>query len=176
MHDEHRLTTALTYGTFDLFHIGHARLFQRIKERFDRLIVAVSTDAFNEQKGKQSVMPYADRVEIVRACRWVDAVIPEIHWAQKADDIQRLGADALVMGDDWEGVFDHFSNLCEVVYLPRTQVVSSSQLKRSVAEQMARGQSRVRYLEGQSEWVRMSSSPERGQPAANPTLAQHATR
>lgn len=125
-------TVALTYGTYDLFHIGHVRLFERIKQRFDRLIVAVSTDEFNALKGKKSVVPYADRVEMVKACRWVDEVIAEQDWAQKERDIATYGADAMVMGSDWEGRFDHLKPLCDVLYLPRTEGVSSSQLKASV--------------------------------------------
>lgn len=127
-----RPTVALTYGTYDLFHIGHVRLFERIRERWDRLIVAVSTDEFNAIKGKRSVVPYADRVAMVSACRWVDEVFPERRWDQKADDIRRWGADALVMGSDWTGRFDDFKPLCEVVYLPRTEGVSSTALKADV--------------------------------------------
>lgn len=125
-------TVALTYGTYDLFHVGHVRLFQRIKQRFDRLVVAVSTDEFNALKGKRSVVPYADRMEMVRACRWVDEVIAEADWAQKEIDILRHAADALVMGDDWAGRFDHLGALCRVLYLPRTEGVSSTGLKAEV--------------------------------------------
>ncbi|MCA0241062.1 MAG: adenylyltransferase/cytidyltransferase family protein [Proteobacteria bacterium] len=125
-------TVALTYGTYDLFHIGHVRLFERIRQRYDRLVVAVSTDEFNAVKGKQSVVPYADRAAMVAACRWVDAVIPETDWGQKAHDIVAHGADALVMGSDWEGRFDEFKPLCDVVYLPRTEGVSSTELKAEV--------------------------------------------
>lgn len=125
-------TVALTYGTYDLFHVGHVRLFQRIKQRFDRLVVAVSTDEFNALKGKKSVVPYADRVEMVRACRWVDEVIAETDWAQKERDVVAHGADAVVMGSDWEGRFDHLKPLCEVVYLQRTEGVSSTELKADV--------------------------------------------
>jgi len=121
--------TAITYGTFDLFHVGHVRLFQRIRQRYEFLIVGVSSDAFNAVKGKVSVMPHADRMELVRACRWVDLVIPETCWDQKERDIVEHGADAFVMGDDWLGKFDHLEHLCEVVYLPRTEGVSSSLLR-----------------------------------------------
>jgi glycerol-3-phosphate cytidylyltransferase len=123
---------ALTYGTYDLFHVGHVRLFERIRQRFDRLVVAVSTDEFNAIKGKQSVVPYADRVAMVAACRWVDAVIPETDWDQKPRDIAAHGADAVVMGSDWEGRFDHLKAFCDVVYLPRTEGVSSTDLKADV--------------------------------------------
>jgi glycerol-3-phosphate cytidylyltransferase len=125
-------TVAITYGTYDLFHIGHVRLFQRIKARYDRLIVAVSTDEFNAIKGKRSVVPFADRIEMVRACRYVDLAIAENDWAQKARDIAQHGVDAFVMGSDWDGRFDELKSLCEVVYLPRTEGVSSSLLKQHV--------------------------------------------
>lgn len=125
-------TVAITYGTYDLFHIGHVRLFQRIKARYERLIVAVSTDEFNAVKGKRSVVPFADRIEMVRACRYVDLAIAENDWAQKARDIAEHGVDAFVMGSDWEGRFDELKSLCEVVYLPRTEGVSSSLLKQDV--------------------------------------------
>ena len=125
-------TVAITYGTYDLFHIGHVRLFERIKQRFGFLIVAVSTDAFNALKGKRSVVPYADRLAMVQACRHVDMAIAEESWAQKAGDIVRYGCDAFVMGSDWEGRFDVLKPLCEVIYLQRTDGVSSSGLKQAV--------------------------------------------
>jgi glycerol-3-phosphate cytidylyltransferase len=129
--------TAITYGTYDLFHVGHVRLFRRIKERFGFLIVAVSTDEFNAVKGKRSVVPFADRIEIVRACRHVDLAIAENDWAQKEHDIREYGCTAFVMGDDWSGRFDHLRALCEVVYLPRTGGVSSSELKAHVVKTVA---------------------------------------
>jgi glycerol-3-phosphate cytidylyltransferase len=129
---------ALTYGTYDLFHIGHVRLFERIKQRYDRLVVAVSTDEFNALKGKRSVVPFEDRVAMVKACRYVDEVIAEEAWDQKARDIRAFGADALVMGSDWSGRFDEFKDLCEVVYLPRTEGVSSTELKADVVAAVQR--------------------------------------
>ena len=125
-------TVALTYGTYDLFHMGHVNLFRRIKERYDILVVAVSTDEFNAVKGKRSAVPFADRIELVRACRYVDLAIPESDWGQKELDIARFGADAMVMGSDWTGHFDGLSTLCDVVYLPRTEGVSSTDLKASI--------------------------------------------
>lgn len=122
-------TVAITYGTYDLFHIGHVNLFRRIKAQYDILVVAVSTDEFNAVKGKKSAVPYADRVEMVRACRYVDLAIPESGWGQKELDIVQYGADAMVMGSDWQGHFDSLKSLCDVVYLPRTEGVSSSDLK-----------------------------------------------
>ena len=122
-------TVAITYGTYDLFHIGHVNLFRRIKERYDVLVVAVSTDEFNAVKGKRSAVSYADRIEMVRACRYVDLAIPESDWGQKERDIVQYDADAMVMGSDWTGHFDTLAHLCEVVYLPRTEGVSSTDLK-----------------------------------------------
>jgi glycerol-3-phosphate cytidylyltransferase len=124
--------TAITYGTYDLFHIGHVRLFERIRQRWGRLVVAVSTDEFNALKGKRAIVPYEDRRDMVAACRWVDRVIPEDSWAQKARDIRTQRAEALVMGSDWAGRFDEFKPLCEVVYLPRTEGISSTALKADV--------------------------------------------
>lgn len=129
---DHSTTIALTYGTYDLFHIGHVRLFERIKQRYDKLIVAVSTDEFNAIKGKRSVVPFADRVAMVRACRYVDEVIPENDWAQKEVDVMVHGVDVVVMGSDWTGRFDELKMLCDVVYLPRTEGVSSTELKAEV--------------------------------------------
>lgn len=123
---------AITYGTYDLFHVGHVRLFRRIKERYGFLIVAVSTDEFNAIKGKKAVVPFEDRIEIVRACRYVDLAIAENDWAQKENDIRTYSVAAFAMGDDWAGKFDHLKAFCDVVYLPRTDGVSSSELKAEV--------------------------------------------
>lgn len=125
-------SVAITYGTYDLFHIGHVRLFERIKRQFDYLVVAVSTDDFNAVKGKTSVVPFADRLEMVKACRHVDLAIAEHGWDQKPSDIERFGCSAFVMGSDWEGRFDHLAAHCRVIYLPRTEGVSSSELKSAI--------------------------------------------
>ena len=122
----------LTYGTFDLFHYGHMNLLRRARELGDFLIVALSTDEFNSIKGKQSVMPYDKRKEILEAIRYVDLVIPEENWEQKISDIKRYQVDIFVMGDDWQGHFDYLKEYCEVVYLPRTEVVSSTMLKEAI--------------------------------------------
>lgn len=134
------LKTVITYGTFDLFHVGHLKLLERARALGDRLVVGVSTDAFNEGKGKRTVIPYADRAAIVRAIRCVDDVIPEESWEQKPDDIRRLGVTTFVMGDDWRGKFDDLKKLCEVVYLPRTSMVSTTSIKEAVTvlQQIAR--------------------------------------
>ncbi len=119
----------ITYGTFDLFHIGHVRLLQRLAGLGDHLTVCVSTDEFNAIKGKSSVIPYEQRVEILTACRYVDAVLPENDWAQKRNDIVREKIDIFAMGNDWSGKFDDLGDLCEVVYLPRTEDISTTSLK-----------------------------------------------
>lgn len=124
--------TVITYGTFDLFHVGHVRLLKRARELGDRLIVGVSTDTFNALKGKRTIIPFEQRAEIVQSIRYVDAVIPEESWQQKVEDIQKYGVDVLVMGDDWKGKFDDLQKYCQVVYLPRTRDISSSQLKNSL--------------------------------------------
>ncbi|MCK5906611.1 MAG: glycerol-3-phosphate cytidylyltransferase [Flavobacteriales bacterium] len=126
--------TLITYGTFDLFHIGHVRLLKRIKERGDKLIVAVSTDEFNKSKGKKTIIPFNQRKEIVESIKYVDLVIPENDWNQKRDDIKTYNIDEFVMGSDWEGKFDELNDLCRVSYLPRTNDISSSALKNSLRE------------------------------------------
>lgn len=119
----------LTYGTYDLFHVGHLNLLERARALGDELIVAVSTDEFNATKGKRAFFAFEDRRRIVEACRFVDQTIPENDWQQKEHDIKKYQVDIFVMGDDWRGKFDSLSNLCEVVYLERTPGISSTQLK-----------------------------------------------
>lgn len=123
------MTTVLTYGTFDLFHIGHLNLIQRLTDLGDRLIIAVSTDEFNAVKGKTSVVSYADRAKIVNSIKGVDLVIPETSWDQKVNDIKEHGVDVFAIGDDWAGKFDDLKELCEVVYLSRTDGISSTEIK-----------------------------------------------
>ncbi len=124
--------TVITYGTFDLFHIGHLKLLQRIKNLGDRLIVAVSTDEFNTLKGKKTIIPYEQRAEIVSNIKCVDLVIPENNWEQKIEDIKKYNVDIFTMGNDWEGKFDFLKEHCEVVYLDRTEGISSTQLKQTL--------------------------------------------
>lgn len=119
----------LTYGTFDLFHHGHVRLLQRLSALGTELIVGCSTDDFNAQKGKQGVMPYEQRRLILESCRYVDRVIAEEHWDQKHTDIVNYNVSVFAMGDDWAGEFDHLSDLAQVVYLPRTAEISTSDLR-----------------------------------------------
>lgn len=122
----------ITYGTFDLFHMGHLRLLERLKALGDHLTVAVSTDAFNAGKGKAATVCYEERAHILTALRCVDDVIPENDWAQKREDIARLGIHVFGMGSDWAGKFDELKDLCEVVYLPRTEGISTTLIKESI--------------------------------------------
>lgn len=128
----------LTYGTFDMFHIGHLNLLQRLSALGDKLIVAVSTDEFNAIKGKNTLIPYEQRAQIVSAIKGVDLVIPEENWEQKIDDIRNHNVDIFAMGNDWEGKFDFLSPYCQVVYLPRTEDISTTQLKTSLDEYLLR--------------------------------------
>jgi len=122
----------ITYGTFDMFHVGHLRLLKRLKAMGDELIVAVSTDDFNEVKGKKTLIPYEQRVEILSSIKYVDKVIPEENWEQKIEDIEKYKVDIFVIGNDWEGKFDFLKQYCEVRYLERTQDISTTQLKKSL--------------------------------------------
>jgi glycerol-3-phosphate cytidylyltransferase len=124
--------TVITYGTFDLFHIGHLKLLQRIKNLGDKLIVVVSTDEFNATKGKKIIIPYEQRAEIVANIKCVDLVIPENNWEQKIEDIKKYNVDIFTMGNDWEGKFDFLKEHCEVIYLDRTEGISSTQLKQTL--------------------------------------------
>ena len=121
--------TVITYGTFDLFHKGHLNLLKRAKELGSTLIVAVSTDNFNVSKGKHCIIPFDDRCEIVSGCRYVDKVIAEDNWEQKVSDIKKYHADCFVIGDDWNGKFDYLKDYCDVVYLSRTEGISTTKIK-----------------------------------------------
>jgi glycerol-3-phosphate cytidylyltransferase len=126
------MKTVLTYGTFDLLHYGHLSLLSRARQFGDRLIVGLSTDDFNLAKGKKSHWSYEKRLEYLNMLRCVELVIPEHSWAQKEEDIARYAVDVLCMGDDWAGRFDFLSGKIEVVYLSRTQGISSSAIKRVI--------------------------------------------
>ena len=119
----------ITYGTFDLLHIGHINLLRRAKALGDYLIVAVSTDEFNAGKHKEAYHSFEDRKAILEAIKYVDEVIPETSWDQKIKDVQDNNVDVFVMGNDWEGKFDFLKDYCEVVYLPRTEGISSTKIK-----------------------------------------------
>lgn len=124
----------LTYGTFDLFHYGHLKILERAKALGDYLVVAVSTDEFNKIKGKKCAYPYEQRAQIVEAIKYVDKVIPEHNWEQKINDIKENEIDIFVMGSDWDGKFDELKDYCEVVYLKRTDDISTTEIKAHIKE------------------------------------------
>lgn len=127
----------ITYGTFDLLHYGHINLLRRAKELGDYLIVALSTDEFNErEKGKKTYFSFEQRKRLLEAIRYVDLVIPEENWDQKIEDVNLYQADVFVMGDDWTGKFDYVGEKtnAEVVYLRRTPEISTTQIKKSLNE------------------------------------------
>ena len=124
----------VSYGTFDLFHIGHLRLLERLRRLGDHLTVFISSDEFNAAKGKTSAIAYTERAAIVAALRCVDEVYPEHSWEQKVSDIQRLGIHVFGIGCDWAGKFDFLRPHCDVVYLPRTRGVSSTLLKERIGQ------------------------------------------
>ncbi len=127
--------TVITYGTFDLFHIGHLNLLERARSFGDSLVVALSTDEFNQtHKNKQTVICYEDRKRILEALRCVDLVIPENNWAQKVTDVKEYDIDIFTIGDDWEGKFDFLKEYCEVIYLSRTKDISSTELKQHIQQ------------------------------------------
>ena len=121
----------LTYGTFDLLHYGHINILRRAKELGDYLVVALSTDEFNAQKGKVAYHSYETRKKMLEAIRYVDLVIPENSWEQKLDDVKTYHIDIVVMGSDWAGSdkFDYLKEYCDVVFLERTPGVSTTQIK-----------------------------------------------
>lgn len=123
------MTRVLTYGTFDLLHWGHINLLKRAKDMGDELIVAISTDEFNSIKNKKSYHSYENRKMILESIKYVDKVIPENTWDQKIQDVIANEIDIFVMGDDWEGQFDFLKDYCKVVYLPRTEGISTTQIK-----------------------------------------------
>lgn len=124
----------LTYGTFDLLHYGHIRLLKRARELGDYLIVALSTDEFNQIKGKKAYQNYEIRKEMLESIKYVDLVIPENNWEQKKDDVQKYDVDIVVMGDDWKNSekFEFLKEYCKVVYLERTPEVSTTQIKKDL--------------------------------------------
>lgn len=120
----------ITYGTYDLFHYGHQRLLERAKALGDYLIVGVTTDNFDLERGKMSTCNNVmERIEAVKATGLADQIVIEEYKGQKIDDIQKYGVDIFAIGSDWEGYFDYLKEYCEVVYLPRTQGISSTQLR-----------------------------------------------
>lgn len=122
----------ITYGTFDLLHYGHINILKRAKELGDYLIVAISTNEFNEIKGKKCYFSYEERKKLVESIRYVDLVIPENNWEQKINDIKEFKVDTFVMGNDWEGQFDFLRDYCEVLYLSRTPEISTTKIKKEL--------------------------------------------
>ncbi len=122
----------ITYGTFDLLHYGHINILKKAKEFGDYLIVAISTNEFNEVKGKRCYFSYEERKRLVESIRYVDLVIPENSWEQKISDIIEFKVDTFVIGDDWKGKFDFLKDYCEVVYLPRTPEISTTKIKKDL--------------------------------------------
>ena len=130
---EKKMKRVITYGTFDLLHYGHINLLQRAKSLGDYLIVALSTDEFNwKEKQKKCYFSYEERKRLLEAVRYVDLVIPEESWEQKISDVRAYHIDTFVMGDDWEGEFDFLKEYCEVIYLPRTPEISTTQIKKDL--------------------------------------------
>ncbi|MBC1521463.1 glycerol-3-phosphate cytidylyltransferase [Listeria aquatica] len=123
----------ITYGTFDLLHWGHIRLLERARQLGNHLTVVLSTDEFNQSKGKQAFHNYEQRKYLLEAIKHVDLVIPETNWDQKITDIQTNQIDIFVMGNDWEGQFDFLSDYCEVCYLMRTKNISTTYIKQQLA-------------------------------------------
>lgn len=119
----------ITFGTFDVFHIGHINILERAKKQGDYLVVGVSSDELNySKKQRYPVYPQAQRVRILESLRFVDEVFIEESLELKTDYIKRYKADMLVMGDDWAGKFNNMQKHCEVVYLPRTPSISTSEI------------------------------------------------
>ena len=129
----------LTYGTFDLLHFGHIEILRRAKELGDYLVVAVSTDEFNKVKGKKAYHNYETRKKMLEAIRYVDLVIPEDNWEQKRKDVLEYRIDTVVMGSDWQGNknFECLKDICEVIYLPRTEGISTTKIKKDLKLQEA---------------------------------------
>lgn len=120
----------ITYGTFDLLHYSHINLLKRAKELGDYLVVGLSTDEFNlNEKNKKCYFSYEQRKQLLESIRYVDLVIPEEGWNQKLTDVDLYQIDTFVIGDDWKGKFDFLKEKCDVIYLPRTPEISTSQIK-----------------------------------------------
>lgn len=122
----------ITYGTYDLLHYGHIELLRRAREMGDYLIVALSTDEFNQIKNKKSYYDYEQRKMMLESIRYVDLVIPEEGWGQKEKDVDRFDVDVFVMGHDWKGEFDFLKDKCEVIYLNRTEGISTTKIKQEL--------------------------------------------
>lgn len=122
----------ITYGTFDTFHFGHIELLLKAKSYGDELYVCLSTDEFNLSKGKTSAFNYEKRKQWLECINLIDKVIPENSWEQKIKDVKEYNIDVFAIGDDWRGKFDFLNDFCEVIYLPRTEDISSSIIKKAI--------------------------------------------
>lgn len=124
----------LTYGTYDLLHWGHIRLLQRARAMGDYLVVALSSEEFNAGKGKKTYHDFETRKAMLESVRYVDLVIPENEWDQKISDVKKYEIDVVVMGGDWEGDprFEILKDHCEVIYLDRTEGISTTKIKRDL--------------------------------------------
>lgn len=124
------MTTVITYGTYDVMHYGHIRLLERAKKLGDYLIVGVTADDFDKTRGKINVQQsFMERIENVRATGLADKIIVEEYGGQKIDDIHRYNVDIFTVGPDWKGHFDYLKEYCKVVYLDRTQGISSTEIR-----------------------------------------------
>lgn len=127
------MRTVVTFGTFDLFHVGHIRLLNRARKLGERLVVGISSDDLNfSKKNKFPEFPQDQRMEIISMIKGVDEVFLEESLELKANYLVKYNADILVMGDDWQGKFDQFSNLCQIIYLPRTPSISTTAIVEKV--------------------------------------------
>ena len=124
------MVKVITYGTYDMLHYGHIRLLERAKALGDYLIVGVTSDDYDKTRGKiNNQQPLMERIAAVEATGIADEIIVEEYEGQKIDDIRRLGVDIFTVGSDWEGYFDYLNEYCKVIYLPRTEGVSSSEVR-----------------------------------------------
>lgn len=130
----------ITYGTFDLLHYGHINLLRRARALGDYLVVGLSTDEFNEIKGKKSYFTFEERKMILEAIRYVDLIIPEHNWEQKIYDISKYNIDFFAIGDDWAGKFDFLEQYCNVKYLERTPEISTTKIKEEIVSSCRSGQ------------------------------------
>jgi len=129
----------ITYGTYDLLHIGHIKMLKRCRALGSRLIVALSTDEFNlKMKNKVCIQTYVERKEILESLRYVDLIVPEENWEQKVEDVKKHGVNIFAIGDDWAGHFDFLKELCKVVYLPRTAGISTTIRKKDIIQQFSK--------------------------------------
>ena len=130
------MKTVITYGTFDILHRGHINLLKRARALGDRLIVGLSSDEFNAGKHKTSLLNYENRKYVLESVRYVDLVFPESSWEQKIEDIKQHRASIFVMGDDWKWKFDALKEYCSVIYLPRTEDISTTLIKNELNPQL----------------------------------------